>query len=263
MIKLENISFAYGKQAVLKNICLSLEPGKIYAVIGPNGSGKTTLIKLLSSLLKPKNGELNLDGKPYGSFGRKDFAKQVALLPQGRNTPDISVYDLVSCGRYPYLDISRKLTEADKQAVSEALIITDTERFADRNVKKLSGGERQRVYMAMLYAQNTPYVLLDEPTTHLDISYGFQIMNMLMEMKMQGKCVVAVLHDLNFALKFADEVILMKGGEIISSATPEETVASKKIQTAFGVSCEKCFTESGETEFVFKPYKGTRNLPGI
>ncbi len=249
MIELKNVSFDYGKQLVLQNINLILEPGKIYVVIGPNGSGKTTLIKLLSALSKPKSGEMTLDGRPYGSFGRKDFARRVALLPQGRNIPDISVYDLVSCGRYPHLDFSRKLTEEDKQAVSEALKITDTEKFADRNVKKLSGGERQRVYMAMLYAQNAPYILLDEPTTYLDISYGFQIMNMLMEMKMQGKCVVAVIHDLTLALKYADDVIILTEGKVASVATPEQTVQKRIIEETMNAKIEAVDID-GKIEYV-------------
>ncbi len=250
MIEVKNVSFAYGKAKILKGLNLKLKPGKLYAVIGPNGSGKTTLIKLLSAQGKPAEGELFLDEKPYKAFGRKEFAKKVALLPQGRNTPDISVYDLVCHGRYPYLDFTRKMAEADITTVAVALKATDTESFAERNVKRLSGGERQRVYMAMLYAQDTPYVLLDEPTTHLDISYQFQIMHTLEKMKSEGKCVVAVLHELSMALKYADEIILMSEGRIVSVASPQEMVESGNLDRIFGVECH-CVEANDRKEYVF------------
>ncbi len=250
MMEARNVSFAYGKTRTLHEISLTLKPGKLYAVVGPNGSGKTTLIKLLSAQGKPAEGALFLDEKPYKAFRRKEFAKQVALLPQGRNTPDISVYDLVCCGRYPYLDITRKMTEADRESVAAALRATDTEQLAERNVKRLSGGERQRVYMAMLYAQNTPYVLLDEPTTHLDISYQFQIMRTLEQMKSEGKCVVAVLHELSLALKYADEIILLSGGRLVSAADPKETIAGGSLRHVFGVECY-AVEGKGKREYVF------------
>ncbi len=250
MIEVKNVSFAYGKAKILKELDLKLEQGKLYAIIGPNGSGKTTLIKLLSAQGKPAEGELFLDEKPYRAFGRKEFAKKVALLPQGRNTPDISVYDLVCHGRYPYLDFTRKMTEADITTVEAALKETDTESFAERNVKSLSGGERQRVYMAMLYAQDTPYVLLDEPTTHLDISYQFQIMQTLEQMKSAGKCVVAVLHELSMALRYADEIILVSEGKIISIADSQKTIDSGNLKRVFGAECYavEC---NGKKEYFF------------
>ncbi len=250
MIKAENLSFSYGKASILEGINLSLEEGKLYGVIGPNGSGKTTLIKLLSAQLKPARGELFLDGKPYKEYGRKELARKVALLPQGRNTPDISVYDMVCYGRYPYLGFSRKMQEADIASVRAALKATDTQNLAERNVRKLSGGERQRVYMAMLYAQDTAHVLLDEPTTHLDISYRFQIMETLERMKAEGKCVVAVLHELSLALKYADEIILVSEGRVVSVATPEETVKSGNIDRVFAVECHLAQI-NGEREYIF------------
>lgn len=250
MIEVKNVSFAYGKALALRQISLTLKPGKLYAVIGPNGSGKTTLMKLLSAQAKPAEGVLLLDGKPYQSFGRKAFAQQVALLPQGRNIPDISVYDLVSCGRYPYLDVTRQMTEADTANVAAALKVTDTEQLAERNVKRLSGGERQRVYMAMLCAQNTPYVLLDEPASHLDLSHQFQIMQMLEQMKSAEKCVVTVLHELPLALKYADEIILVSKGRMISAADPKETVESGNLGRVFGVECHPVEL-AGQREYIF------------
>ncbi len=250
MIEVKNISFSYGKTEVLTDISLNLEKGKLYAVIGPNGCGKTTLINVLSRLKLPKIGSLLLDGIPYENIKRKAFAREVALLPQGRNVPNMSVFDLVSCGRFPHLDVSRKLSAEDENIVKSALKMTDTEVFADKSVKKLSGGERQRVYIAMLLTQNSPYVFLDEPTNHLDISSKLDIMNLLSDIKRNGKCVVAVLHDLDLALKYADEIILMSNGKIADVATPEETVAGGKLQTVFGVSC-KSLSVDGESVFYF------------
>jgi iron complex transport system ATP-binding protein len=251
MIEIKNLYFSYGKAETLSDISIKLEKGKFYAVVGPNGSGKTTLINILSRLKTPKRGELLLDGKPYKSFKRKSFAKKAALLPQSRNVPNILAYDLVSCGRFPHLGVSRKLSNDDKKIVLSALDTTDTLKFAEKNVKNLSGGERQRVYIAMLLAQNSPYMLLDEPTTHLDISAKLDIMNLLCKIKQNGKCVVAVLHDLDLALKFADEVILMSNGKIVSKKTPKETVEREKLQEVFGVKCESVTVKTA-TEYVFK-----------
>ncbi len=250
MIEVRNISYAYGKNVVLQNVDLHFAPGKLYAIIGPNGSGKTTLIKLLSKQAKPKSGQLFLNGRPYGDFPRKEFAKQVALLPQGRNTPNTTVLDLVSCGRYPYLELSRRLTARDQQIVQAALAATDTAGFAHRNVKTLSGGERQRAYMAMLYAQDTPYVLLDEPATHLDIASGFEIMELLVQMKNQGKCVIAVLHDLSMALKYADRLVLMDKTGAVLCACHEELLKSGRMEPTFQVKCTP-IEWNGKTEYLF------------
>ncbi len=246
MMETQSLGFSYGKTSLLKDISVKFEKGKLYAVIGPNGSGKTTLINLLSRLIQPQSGNILLDGESYEQIGRKSFAKKVALLPQSRNVPNMTAYDLVACGRFPHLDWSRKMTAGDENVVRSALKVTDTEKFYHKSLKKLSGGELQRVYLAMLHAQNTPYVLLDEPTTHLDISAKHEIMKLLCDMKQDGKCVVAVLHDLELALQFADEVILMSAGKIVSAGTPDETVESGKIQTVFGVKCKRIIQDGAQ-----------------
>lgn len=250
MIEAQNVSFSYAKKDILKGVSLKLDNGKLYALIGPNGCGKTTLINLFARLSSPKDGEIFLNGTNYDSIDRKTFAQKVALLPQGRNIPNMSVYDFVSCGRFPYLDFTRKLNEKDKEIINSALEETDTKIFADKLLKKLSGGERQRVYIAMLLAQNTDHILLDEPTTHLDISAKFDIMNLLSKIKNDGKCVVTVLHDIEFALKYADEIILMSNGEIISKASAEETVNSDLFKSVIGVECQS-FTIDGKTVYNF------------
>ncbi len=250
MIKAENVFFSYNKKDVLEDISLELTQGKLYAVIGPNGCGKTTLINLLARLKYPKKGRILLNGTDYYAIKRKDFSKCVSLLPQGRNIPDMTVYDLVCCGRYPHLDITRKLTEDDRKIVYSALEATDTKIFADTPVRQLSGGQRQKVYIAMLLSQNTPYVLLDEPTTHLDISAKFEIMELLCRVRHQGKCVAAVLHDLDFALKYADEIILMNAGRIQARGTPEQLVQSGELQSVFSVNFESAYI-NGQTVYNF------------
>ncbi len=237
MMTLQKVSFSYGKRPILQDISFSFTPGKFYALLGPNGCGKTTLIKLLSRQTMPGSGSLTLDGRDYRELHRREFAAQVALMPQGRNIPDTTVYELACCGRYPHLDFSRRLRETDLRIVEKALRATDTADLAQKRLRRLSGGERQRAYLAMLLAQETPWVLLDEPTTHLDIACAFRTMELLQQMRDSGKCVIAVLHDLDLALKYADEVLLLHRGGIAASGAPGEIVKSGHLERVFGVRC--------------------------
>ncbi len=250
MIKADKLSFFYGKKQVLKDISLEFEQGKLYVIVGTNGSGKTTLLHALARLHKAK-GSLALDGEAYENISKREFAKKLAILPQERIIPDMSVFDFVSAGRYPYLDISRRLTDSDTDAVKCAMKKTGTEGFANINLKKLSGGERQRAYIAMLMAQDTPYVLLDEPTSHLDISHAFEVMELLSEMRNDAKCVVAVLHDLSLALKYADEITVLQNGEIKTRGTPSDIAQSGYIESVFGVK----YTGKSSFEFIEKNVK--------
>ncbi len=250
MIKMKDISFAYGKKQVLKDISLTFETGKLYAIIGPNGSGKTTFIHLLARLAKANSGKLWLDGELYEHIDRKAFAKQVAMLPQDRNIPDMTVYDLVACGRFPHLDLSRKLSAEDVRAVRAALHATGAADFLEKAVKQLSGGERQKAYIAMLLAQNSPCILLDEPTTHLDISAKFDIMKLLCEIRNNDKCVIAILHDLDLALQYADEIILMKEGSVLCHEIPQKIMESGNLERVFGVKCESV-TQNGQRIYYF------------
>lgn len=251
MIELKNLSFAYGDHNTLSNINIKFTKGRLYSVIGPNGSGKTTLIKLISRLLEPESGSIEIDGKGISDYRRKELARKVAILPQSRPTPDMTVQSLVSSGRFPYLGFSGKLTRTDEAIVKKALADTHTAGFAHRNIRELSGGERQRVYLAMLLAQDTPAVLLDEPTTYLDISHQFAVMDILTHMRSTGKCVITVLHDISAALKYSDRVIVMERGNIISLGTPEETVAGGVISKVFGVDCEQIYLKN-KPEYIIK-----------
>lgn len=252
MIEGRNLSFSYGKTPILENLHFTLQTGKLYALVGVNGSGKTTLIKLLSAQLKPAVGELFLAGKPYSAFSPKDFARSLALLPQGREVPNMSVYELVACARYPYLSYPRRLSKGDKELIYASLQRTNCLDLAQRNVQSLSGGQRQQVYMAMLYAQDTPCVLLDEPTTYLDLSSAFQLMSALREMAQSGKCVVAVLHDLSLALRYADCILLLDGGRLVSAASPAETIERGVLPSFFGVDCLPIDIK-GRREYIFRP----------
>ncbi len=249
MIEAAHLNFSYGKQPILHDISLSFEKGKLYAIIGPNGSGKTTLLHTLARL-RSATGTLTLDNRCYSSIPRKDFAKKLALLPQERHIPDLRVLDLVSAGRFPYLDLSRRLSEADMEIVKSAMKSTEVDAFAEKHLKALSGGERQRAYLAMLTAQNTPYVLLDEPTSHLDISCAFEVMKLLCRMRDEGKCVIAVLHDLSLALRYADELIVMKNGKTEAAACASSLLQSGVIEKTFGVTCQM-IRQKGVPVYVF------------
>lgn len=251
MIQLDDLNFSYGGKAVLRNISAAFTPGKLYAVLGPNGSGKTTLIRLLSRLLLPDSGTLSLNGKSYASYGRKEFARQLALLPQTRPIPAISVQDLVSHGRFPYLGLSRTPGKDDQDAVTRAMAAVDVQDFAGRDLRQLSGGERQRVYLALLLAQNTPYVLLDEPTTYLDASAQFSVMEILKRMSQDGKCVIAVLHDLNLALSFCDDICLLHQGRVAAFGAPEELVEHGVLDSVFSIRCCSVMVD-GVKEYIIR-----------
>lgn len=252
MIQLDNLCFSYGGRTVLHNISAAFSPGKLYAVLGPNGSGKTTLIRLLSRLLLPDSGSLTLDEKSYTCYGRKEFARQLALLPQTRPIPAISVQDLVSHGRFPYLGLSRTPGRADLEAVDRAMAAVNVQAFAGRDLRKLSGGERQRVYLALLLTQDTCYVLLDEPTTYLDASAQFSVMENLKRMSQDGKCVIAVLHDLNLALSFSDEICLLNQGHIAAFGAPEALVKQGVLDRVFSVRCRSVVVD-GIKEYIIRP----------
>ena len=251
MIEVKNLSFSYGKGRILSDISAKFEKGYFYAIIGANGSGKTTLINNLSRIVKPTSGEIFIDGTDYKDISRKEFAKKVSLLPQGRNVPNMSAFDLVSAGRYPYLDLSRNLSDEDVKIVNISMQMTDTEKFADKNLKRLSGGERQRVYLAMLAAQNTDYILLDEPITHLDMASEYKTLNLLADMSSKGKCVIAVLHNLPLALEYADEICVVDKGKIVKTGTPKEIAGSNVFEEFFGIQCKTINTD-GKDRYIFQ-----------
>ena len=254
MIELNSISFSYGEKTVISNLSATFRPGTFYGIVGPNGCGKTTLIRLLCRLEKTTEGTILLNQIPYESFSRNQFAKQVSLLPQSRSLPSITVEDLVSRGRYPYLGLTRRMTNADRKAVQKALTDVGTDMLAPREINSLSGGERQRVCLAMLLAQDTPYVFLDEPTTYLDIAHRFSLLEQLKSLKEQGKCVVAVLHDLSLALRYCDQIAVLDGGSFCAFDSPENLLSSGVLEQVFGVRCFPVEAD-GKNDVIFHPIK--------
>ncbi len=237
MIRVNNASFSYRNAKVLKGVSLRFERGKLYGIIGPNGSGKTTLVKIMSDTTLNYGGEVLIDGKKIKEYKGKDLAKKLSLFPQNRHIPDMNAADYIAYGRFPYHGLNFKLNENDKSAVNYAVSKTATEEFLNRNVNELSFGERQRVYLAQLLAQDSDIALLDEPTNFTDISNKFTVMELLKDMKECGKCVVAVLHDLNLALEYCDEIAVIKDGEIVAVSTPKELVERGIIDSVFNVQC--------------------------
>ncbi len=239
MIELKNISFAYGAHPVLKNISFTLRGGELCALIGKNGCGKTTLARLISGLCEPQSGEITLDSKAYKEYNNKSFARLVSFFAQKRPTPSMKTADYVAYGRYPYCDISFRLSNGDREAIEKALELTGTERFASRNVASLSGGERQLVYLAHAAAQDSTYMILDEPTAFMDAANTFAVIELLEAFSKKGKCVLTVIHDIPLALKYFPRILVMAEGEIIYDGDADGALSSGSIEKAFGVSCEK------------------------
>ncbi len=246
MIEIKNLCFSYSTAPTLKNICLKLETNKTYCIIGENGCGKTTLLRLLARLEKPSAGEITVDGKNAALIPRKEYAKLVSLLPQGRNIPNITSYDLVASGRFPYLSHFGTLSDEDRRIVLDSMNQTNTLEFANTYISSLSGGQRQQVYTAMALAQDTPYVLFDEPTTYLDIKVTSTFPKALSQLKEKGKTVISVLHDLPCAFKSSDFLIVMKDGEAVAFDTPENIASSGIITEIFGVTPYKTVVNSKE-----------------
>ncbi len=233
----EHISAGYGGPVVIDALSLEIEPGSIVALIGANGSGKSTILKVLSRLLKPASGVVLLDGKAVSSWNSQELARTLAILPQVHAMPeDVLVRDLVFYGRYPYRFLRGNTAEQDKEAVRQALKLTRIEHLADRSMVHLSGGERQRVWLALSLAQQPKVLLLDEPTTFLDIRYQFEVMDVVRNLNEQlALTIVMVLHDLNHAARYAHRLLAVKDGRIVADGTPTQVLNPAVLRDVFGV----------------------------
>jgi ABC-type cobalamin/Fe3+-siderophores transport system ATPase subunit len=252
MVKFKNITAGYNKVEIIKNINITFEEGSITSIIGKNGCGKTTLLKTASNLLKPFKGEITIRGKDISYIPQKELAKMVSFLPQFRNVPNITVYNLVMHGRYPYLGFSRTPHKKDKEIVMNAIENLGLKNYINKNVHELSGGQRQKVYIAMILAQDTDIIFLDEPTTHLDINHQLEILEVIKNLKKMGKTVVMVLHDLNSALSSSGRVCLMEKGEIVIYDTPQVVFESGEIDRVFKISSTQVFNEDeGKKQYLF------------
>lgn len=232
-----DLTLSYEGRVVVEGLDLTVPPGKVTAIVGPNACGKSTLLRGLSRLLAPAGGSVLLDGADIHSLPTKQVATRLGLLPQTPVAPDgITVADLVSRGRYPHQGWFRRWTADDDTAVTEAMAATAITELADRSVDELSGGQRQRVWIAMALAQQTDILLLDEPTTFLDISHQIDVLDLLLDLNAaRGATVVMVLHDLNLAARYADHLVAMRGGSIVAAGDPSEVVTAELVQDVFGV----------------------------
>lgn len=231
-------TFGYDRRVVSAGLSVCIPDGSFTVIVGPNACGKSTLLRGLSRLLKPAAGRVVLDGRSIGSYRAKEVARRLGLLPQSSIAPNgITVADLVAHGRYPHQKFVRQWTDADEQAVLEAMAATGVTDLSGRLVDELSGGQRQRVWVAMALAQQTPLLLLDEPTTFLDIAYQIELLELFTDLNAAGTTLVAVLHDLNQAARYATHLIAMKDGRIVAEGPPREVVTADLVREVFGLRC--------------------------
>ncbi|WP_080147159.1 ABC transporter ATP-binding protein [Marinilactibacillus piezotolerans] len=232
-----NLTIGYGKQDVLSELSLSIPESSLTCIIGPNGCGKSTMLKTIARLLKPARGTATLDGKVIHHESTKTIARQIAILTQSPQTPeDLTVKELVSYGRAPYLKGFGQLQAKDWERIHWALDQTQLLNQADRKVSALSGGQKQRVWIAMALAQDTEVLLLDEPTTFLDMAHQLEVLHVLEKLNQElGRTIVMVLHDLNHAAKFADYLIALRDGKIIKTGTPEEVMCPDTLREVFDI----------------------------
>lgn len=236
MFELRHATVGYDGTPILRDISFTAQDGQITALVGTNGCGKTTLLKTIARQLPLLNGQILLQGRPIQSFDRKAFARAAAFMPQVRNIPEISVRGLVSHGRFPYLGLSRQMTTRDRAAVEQAMQATGVAQWAERDLRELSGGERQRVYLAMALAQGGDAILLDEPTTYLDVSAQFELLELLRTLADQGKTLLLVLHDLAQALQYSDRVAVVAEGRLLAFDSPANLFEQKILDRVFGVT---------------------------
>lgn len=233
----ESVHLGYGDQPVIQDLSVSLPAGEVTMIVGANACGKSTLLRGLARLLKPTSGSVLLDGADIHSLPAKSVAQRLGLLPQSPIAPEgISVSELVGRGRYPHQGWFRRWGKDDDAAVAEALEVTDTLQLAERGVDELSGGQRQRVWIAMALAQQTPVLLLDEPTTYLDMAHQIEVLDLLTELnRTRGTTVAIVLHELNLAARYGDHLIAMKAGTIVAAGEPSGVVTPELVESVFGM----------------------------
>ncbi|HEY0124765.1 MAG TPA: ABC transporter ATP-binding protein [Rhizobium sp.] len=262
LLSVEGLSAGYGKRLILDGISLSIPEATMTMLVGPNGSGKSTLLSVMARLLKPMGGTVSLDGKALHAMPTREVARRLGLLPQSPLLPEgLTVYDLVSRGRYPHQGFLRQWTEADEEAVQHALAVTDTLEFAGRPVDSLSGGQRQRCWIAMALAQETPVILLDEPTTFLDLHYQVEVLDLLRHLTREhGRTIVAVLHDLNFALQYADRLIFLKNGAIAGIAEHPGECSAALIHDVFNTEVVRLAHPETGLPLFLPSTKGTQGI---
>lgn len=239
-LQVRDVTVAYDRAShpVLEGVDVAVPDRSFTAVIGPNACGKSTLLRTMARTLHPSQGQVVLQGRDISEYPAKEAARRMGLLPQTASAPDgIRVAELVARGRFPHQGLLRQWSAADKEAVREALAATRTAHLSARLLDELSGGQRQRVWVAMLLAQQTPIMLLDEPTTYLDIAHQYDLLDLLAELHEQGRTVVAVLHDLTQAARYATHLVVMKDGAVVTTGAPEQVLTADLVEEVFGLAC--------------------------
>ncbi|MFB6725329.1 ABC transporter ATP-binding protein [Kribbella sp. NPDC056345] len=234
----ENLTLAYGADApVVTGLTLEVPAGRLTAIVGPNGSGKSTLLRGMSRLMPPQSGQVLLDGEDIHKLPARELARRLGVLPQGPVTPEgITAAELVSRGRHPHRGLFGRLTSEDDSAIDEALAAVELTELRDRPVDQLSGGQRQRVWIAMVLAQGTAHLLLDEPTTYLDLAHAVDVMNVIHgAAHTSGRTVVVVLHDLTLAAQYADHLVVMGAGAIAAQGRPADVLTAGLLDEVFGL----------------------------
>ncbi len=236
----ENVTVGYGGEPVVRDLTLDVPDGQVTTIVGPNGCGKSTLLRALARLLRPSSGRVRLDGQPVDAVATREVSRRMALLPQTPIAPDgLLVRDLVGRGRHPHQRWFRQWSADDEDVVEEALRMTDTWDLRDRAIDQLSGGQRQRAWIAMTLAQDTDLVLLDEPTTYLDLAHQVEVLDLVTRLNRErGRTVAMVLHDLNLAARYSDLVVVMKAGEIVTQGPPREVFTTARLADVFGLDAD-------------------------
>lgn len=235
-----NLTLSYGKEVIIDHLNLQIPKGKITVLIGSNGCGKSTLLRSLARLLKPQAGSIVIDGHDISKMPTKQVAKQLAILPQGPIAPEgLTVLQLVKQGRYPHQHWLKQWSEEDERMVHRSLEVTRMASFAERPVDSLSGGQRQRAWIAMTLAQGTGTILLDEPTTYLDMAHQVEILDLLYDLNQtEQHTIVMVLHDLNLACRYADHIVAILNQNVYVEGNPKDVISAKTIRDVFGMDCQ-------------------------
>ncbi|AOH53829.1 ABC transporter [Peribacillus muralis] len=243
VINTQSLSLGYGDKLIINDMDLEIPKGEITVFIGANGCGKSTLLRSVARLLKPQGGSIALEGKEISSMSSKEVARKMAILPQSPTAPEgLTVYQLVKQGRYPYQSWLKQWSAEDEEQVQKAIEATNLSELKDRAVDELSGGQRQRAWIAMTLAQDTDIILLDEPTTYLDMTHQIEILDLLYDLnELENRTIVMVLHDLNLACRYADNLVAVKDGSIHAEGRPEEIITPGLVREVFGMECQIAF----------------------
>ena len=253
MLRGENISFSYVRdKAFIENLNINIPKGKITTILGPNGSGKSTLLSILSTYNKPSKGDVFIGDKNLKTLKTKEIAKLIATVHQHNESPeDLDVKTLISYGRVPHHKHGSNKKDEDEKIINWAISSTNLDDIKDKKVMSLSGGQRQRAFIAMALAQKTDILLLDEPTTYLDIFHQIEVLDLVKKLNEEYKMtIVMVLHDINQAIKYSDNIVIMKNGKIIEEGTPKSVINEKSIKTVYNVECIICNVDKEEMYFV-------------